>query len=99
MSRQGLFQRSQHSQALFAQRREIAPGGPEGHGASRTGASLQYLSAAGDLLTDKEDIQDAQDHRVDWVDSVIKRNHRNQYVLSHEMRTISLRISWDRTYL
>ncbi len=74
MSRQGLFQRSQHSQALFAQRREIAPGGPEGHGASRR------AETAGDLLTDKEDIQDAQDHRVDWVDSVIKRNHCNQYV-------------------
>jgi hypothetical protein len=38
---------------------------------------LQYLLEAGDLITKKEDIQGAQDHRVDYVDGVINRNHRN----------------------
>jgi hypothetical protein len=47
MSKQGLFQRSQLSQALFAQRREIAPGGAEGHGARRR------AETAGDLLLDR----------------------------------------------
>ena len=31
MSKQGLFQGSQHGQALLAQRREIAPDAAEGH--------------------------------------------------------------------
>src|SRR6266700_7945178 len=46
MSKQGLFQGSQHSQALLAQRREIAPDAAEGHGASRR------AETAGDLLLD-----------------------------------------------
>ena len=37
------------------------------------GASLQHLSEAGDLLTEQEDIQGAQDHRVDYAISVINR--------------------------
>ncbi len=43
-----------------------------------TGSSLQHLSEAGDLLTEQEDIQGAQDHRVDYAISVINRNQRNQ---------------------
>ncbi len=43
-----------------------------------TGSSLQHLSEAGDLLTEQEDIQGTQDHRVDYAISVINRNQRNQ---------------------
>ncbi len=43
-----------------------------------TGSSLQHLSEAGDLLTEQEDLQGAQDHRVDYADGVITRNQRNQ---------------------
>jgi hypothetical protein len=43
-----------------------------------TGASLQYLPEAGDLLTKRGDIQGAQDHRIDYADGVISRNQRNQ---------------------
>src|SRR6266849_10083898 len=43
-----------------------------------TGSSLQHLSEAGDLLTEREDIQGTQDHRVDYAISVINRNQRNQ---------------------
>lgn len=45
-----------------------SPGAAEGYGACRR------AETAGDLLTGKEDIQGAQDHRVDCVDGVIKRN-------------------------
>src|SRR5260370_169919 len=43
-----------------------------------TGAALQYLPEARVLLTEREDIQGAQDHRVDYAISVINRNQRNQ---------------------
>ena len=39
-----------------------------------TGAALQYLSEAGALLTEREDIQSTQDHQVDYADGVINRN-------------------------
>ena len=45
---------------------------------SLAGSSIQYLPEAGDPLTEKEDIQNAQDHQVDYDDGVINRNHRNQ---------------------
>ena len=43
-----------------------------------TGSSLQHLSEAGDLLTEREDIQGTQDHRIDYAIRVINRNQRNQ---------------------
>jgi hypothetical protein len=55
-----------------------------------TGASLQYLSEAGDLLTEKEDIQGAQDHRVDYADGVINRNQRNQSELQYLEATLQV---------
>ena len=45
-------------------------------------------SEAGDLLTEKEDIQNAQDHQVDYADSVINRNQRNQSDLQHSQATL-----------
>jgi hypothetical protein len=42
------------------------------------GASLQYFSEARDLLNEREDIQGAQDQRVDYADGVINRNQCNQ---------------------
>ncbi len=56
--------------------------------ASLTGASLHHLSEAGDLLTEKEEIQNAQDHRVDFADGVINRNHRNQSGLPRSKATL-----------
>jgi hypothetical protein len=42
------------------------------------GASLQLPAAAGDILSQREDMQDAQDRRGVAVNSVINRNQRNQ---------------------
>jgi len=52
------------------------------------GASLQYLSEGGELLTKKEDIQATQDHQVDYDDGIINRNHRNQSNLQHSQATL-----------
>ena len=56
--------------------------------ASPTGASLQCQPEAGDLLTEREDIQGTQDHRVDYADGVINRNHRNQSDLQCSQATL-----------
>src|SRR5260221_2820859 len=53
-----------------------------------TGAALQYLPEARDLLTEREDIQGAQDHRVDYADGVINRNHHNQSDLPCSQATL-----------
>jgi hypothetical protein len=45
---------------------------------SPAGSSIQHLPEAGDLLTEKEDIQNAQDYQGDYAISVINRNQRNQ---------------------
>jgi hypothetical protein len=42
------------------------------------GTALQYLSEAGDLLTEKEDIQGTQDRQVDYTDDLINSNQSNQ---------------------
>jgi hypothetical protein len=52
------------------------------------GASLQHLTEARELLTEKEDIQGAQDHQVDYADVVINRNHCNQSDLQHSQATL-----------
>jgi len=52
------------------------------------GASLQYLPEAGDLLSEKEDLQGAQDHQVDYADGVINRNQRNQSDLPCSQATL-----------
>jgi hypothetical protein len=54
----------------------------------QTGSSLQHLSEAGDLLTEREDIQGTQDHRVDYAISVINRNQRNQSDLPCSQATL-----------
>ena len=46
---------------------------------SRAGVSLQYPSAEQDPLIVREDVQNAQNHRVNDTDSVNNGNHRNQY--------------------
>jgi hypothetical protein len=58
--------------------------------ASLAGAFLQCLPEAGDPLTEKEDIQGAQDHQVDYADAVINRNHRNQSDLQHSQATLQV---------
>ena len=55
---------------------------------SPAGSSIQYLPEAGDLLTEKEDIQGAQSHQVDYDDGVINRNQRNQSDLQHSQATL-----------
>jgi hypothetical protein len=55
-----------------------------------TDVSLQYLPEAEDLLTERGDIQDAQDHRTDYADGVINRNHRNQSDLQHSQATLQV---------
>src|SRR5260370_4743975 len=42
------------------------------------GSSLQFPSASEDMLSQREDVQDAQDYRVDYTHGVVNRNHRNQ---------------------
>ena len=58
--------------------------------ASLAGSSLQHLSEAGDLLTEKEDIQGTQDHQVDYAISVINRNQRNQSDLQHSQAALQV---------
>ncbi len=41
-------------------------------------ASLLCQPEAGELLTERGDMQGAQDHQVDYADGVINRNQRNQ---------------------
>jgi hypothetical protein len=55
---------------------------------SPTGASLHCQREAGDLLTEREDIQGTQDYRVDYAISVINRNQRNQSDLQHSQATL-----------
>jgi hypothetical protein len=43
---------------------------------------------AGELLTEREDIQGTQDHQVDYADGVINRNHCNQSDLLCSQETL-----------
>lgn len=55
-----------------------------------TGAASQYLSEAGDLLIEQEDMQVVQDHQVSYVDGIINRNQRNQSDLQHSQATLQV---------
>jgi hypothetical protein len=56
--------------------------------ASLAGSSLQHLSEAEDLLTERGDLQGTQDHRIDYAISVINRNQCNQSDLQHSQATL-----------
>jgi hypothetical protein len=55
-----------------------------------TGAASQYLSEAGDLLIEQEDMQVVQDHQVGYADGIINRNQRNQSDLQHSQATLQV---------
>jgi hypothetical protein len=52
------------------------------------GASSQYQLASEDLVTNKEDVHEAQDHQDDYAISAINRNHRNQSDLQYSQATL-----------
>jgi AAA domain len=53
-----------------------------------TGTSLRYQPEAGVLATSKHSEPDVQDHRVDYADIVINRNHRNHSDLHFSQTTL-----------
>ena len=66
---------------------------------SPAGSSIQYLPEAGDLLTEKEDIQGAQSHQADYDDGVINRNQRNQSDFQHSQATLQVEQSENESAL